>query len=237
MADIRFAANCWATGVIVSNEEKFGNPYGPPELLALRPESERAAICQALAERVQEETQQLLARAGAGPPSDYGGFPVRQTATGSWEETPTVIFAEPASQPNSTDSSASDARRFQVIAPATLHIPAYLFTKLVKLLLVGRHILSQHSYDVAPEGVQLPLLAHQAHAGNVGLELLVGALQLFREDIQLVGCQAVYFSHQQGGTLLVRQPEGFDHPFQGYHLVFEEGLRLVHPSQEQVDGP
>ena len=41
-SDIRFAANCWATGVIVSNEEKFGNPYGPPELLALRPESERA---------------------------------------------------------------------------------------------------------------------------------------------------------------------------------------------------
>jgi hypothetical protein len=112
-SDIRFAANCWATGVIVSNEEKFGNPYGPPELLALRPESERAAICQALAERVQEETQRLLARAGAGPPSDYGGFPVRQTATGSWEETPTVIFAEPASQPNSSDSFESDARRYQ----------------------------------------------------------------------------------------------------------------------------
>ena len=28
-SDIRFAANCWATGVIVSNEEKFGNPYVP----------------------------------------------------------------------------------------------------------------------------------------------------------------------------------------------------------------
>ena len=48
-SDIRFAAKCWATGVIVSNEERFGNPYGPPELLARRPESERAAICQALA--------------------------------------------------------------------------------------------------------------------------------------------------------------------------------------------
>jgi hypothetical protein len=112
-SDIRFAANCWATGVIVSNEERFGNPYGPPELLARRPESERAAICQALAERVYEETQQLLARAGAEPPGDYGGCPVRQTATGSWEESPTVIFAEPASQPTSTDSSESDARRYQ----------------------------------------------------------------------------------------------------------------------------
>ncbi len=66
-ADIRFAANCWVTGVIVSNEEKFGNPYGPPELLALRPESERAAICQALAERAQEDTRQPLAGAGARP--------------------------------------------------------------------------------------------------------------------------------------------------------------------------
>jgi hypothetical protein len=112
-SDIRFAANCWATGVIVSNEERFGNPYEPPELLARRPESERAAICQALAERVYEETQQLLARAGAEPTGDYGGFPVRQTATGSWEEAPTVIFAEPASQPDSTDSSESDARRYQ----------------------------------------------------------------------------------------------------------------------------
>ena len=112
-ADNHFAAICWATGVISSNEERHGNPYGPPDLLARRPESERAAICQALSERVYEETQQLLARAGAGPPSDYGGFPVRQTATGSWEETPTVIFAEPASQPNSSDSSESDARRYQ----------------------------------------------------------------------------------------------------------------------------
>jgi hypothetical protein len=114
-SDIRFAANCWATGVIVSNEEKYGNPYGPPDLLARRPESERAAICQALAERVHEDTQQLLrvARAGVEPPGDYGGYPVRQTATGSWEESPTVIFAEPASQPDSTDSSESDARRYQ----------------------------------------------------------------------------------------------------------------------------
>ena len=63
-ADIRFAANCWATGVIVSNEEKYGNPYGPPDLLARRPESERAAICQALAERVHEDTQQLLTNGG-----------------------------------------------------------------------------------------------------------------------------------------------------------------------------
>jgi hypothetical protein len=114
-SDIRFAANYWATGVIVSNEEKYGNPYGPPDLLARRPESERAAICQALAERVHEDTQQLLlvARAGVEPPGDYGGCPVRQTATGSWEESPTVIFAEPASQPDSTDSSESDARRYQ----------------------------------------------------------------------------------------------------------------------------
>jgi hypothetical protein len=111
-ADNHFAAICWATGVISSNEERHGNPYGPPDLLARRPESERAAICQALAERVQEETQQLLARAGAEPPGDYGGCPVRQTATGSWEETPTVIFAEPASQPNSSDSFESDARRY-----------------------------------------------------------------------------------------------------------------------------
>jgi hypothetical protein len=99
--------------VIRSNEERFGNPYGPPDLLARRPESERAAICQALAERVYEDTQQLLAGAGAGPPSDYGGFPVRRTATGSWEETPTVIFEEPASQPNSTDSFESDAKTFE----------------------------------------------------------------------------------------------------------------------------
>ena len=68
-ADNHFAAICWATGVISSNEERHGNPYGPPDLLARRP--------------------------------------------GSWEESPTVIFAEPASQPTSTDSSASDARRFQ----------------------------------------------------------------------------------------------------------------------------
>ena len=112
-ADNHFAASCWATGVISSNEERHGNPYGPPDLLARRPESERAAICQALAERVYEDTQQLLAGAGGGIPGDYRGFPVRQTATGSWEESPTVIFAEPASQPTSTDSSASDARRFQ----------------------------------------------------------------------------------------------------------------------------
>ena len=112
-ADFHFAASCWATGVISSNEERFGNPYGPPDLLARRPESERAAICQALAEWVYEETQQLLARAGAEPPGDYGGCPVRQTATGSWEESPTVIFAEPANQPNSRDSSESDARRYQ----------------------------------------------------------------------------------------------------------------------------
>ena len=112
-ADNRFAAICWATGVISSNEERHGNPYGPPDLLARRPESERAAICQALAERVYEDTQQLIAGAGGGIPGDYRGFPVRQTATGSWEESPTVIFAEPASQPTSTDSSASDARRFQ----------------------------------------------------------------------------------------------------------------------------
>ena len=50
-ADNHFAAICWATGVISSNEERHGNPYGPPDLLARRPESERAAICQALAER------------------------------------------------------------------------------------------------------------------------------------------------------------------------------------------
>ena len=112
-ADNHFAASCWATGVISSNEERHGNPYGPPDLLARRPESERAAICQALAERVYEDTQQLIAGAGGGIPGDYRGFPVRQTATGSWEESPTVIFAEPASQPTSTDSSASDARRFQ----------------------------------------------------------------------------------------------------------------------------
>ena len=112
-ADSHFAAICWATGVISSNEERHGNPYGPPDLLARRPESERAAICQALAERVYEDTQQLIAGAGGGIPGDYRGFPVRQTATGSWEESPTVIFAEPASQPTSTDSSASDARRFQ----------------------------------------------------------------------------------------------------------------------------
>ena len=112
-ADNHFAAICWATGVISSNEERHGNPYGPPDLLARRPESERAAICQALAERVYEDTQQLIAGAGGGIPGDYRGFPVRQTATGSWEESPTVIFAEPASQPTSTDSSASDARRFQ----------------------------------------------------------------------------------------------------------------------------
>ena len=112
-ADNHFAAICWATGVISSNEERYGNPYGPPDLLARRPESERAAICQALAERVYEDTQQLIAGAGGGIPGDYRGFPVRQTATGSWEESPTVIFAEPASQPTSTDSSASDARRFQ----------------------------------------------------------------------------------------------------------------------------
>ena len=112
-ADNHFAATCWATGVISSNEERHGNPYGPPDLLARRPESERAAICQALAERVYEDTQQLIAGAGGGIPGDYRGFPVRQTATGSWEESPTVIFAEPASQPTSTDSSASDARRFQ----------------------------------------------------------------------------------------------------------------------------
>ena len=112
-ADNHFAAICWATGVISSNEERHGNPYGPPDLLARRPESERAAICQALSERVYEDTQQLLAGAGRGTPDDYRGFPVRQTATGSWEESPTVIFAEPASQPTSTDSSASDARRFQ----------------------------------------------------------------------------------------------------------------------------
>ena len=112
-ADNHFAATCWATGVISSNEERYGNPYGPPDLLARRPESERAAICQALAERVYEDTQQLIAGAGGGIPGDYRGFPVRQTATGSWEESPTVIFAEPASQPTSTDSSASDARRFQ----------------------------------------------------------------------------------------------------------------------------
>ena len=112
-ADNPFAASCWATGVISSNEERHGNPYGPPDLLARRPESERAAICQALAERVYEDTQQLIAGAGGGIPGDYRGFPVRQTATGSWEESPTVIFAEPASQPTSTDSSASDARRFQ----------------------------------------------------------------------------------------------------------------------------
>ena len=111
-ADSHFAAICWATGVISSNEERHGNPYGPPDLLARRPESERAAICQALAERVYEDTQQLIAGAGGGIPGDYRGFPVRQTATGSWEESPTVIFAEPASQPTSTDSSASDARRF-----------------------------------------------------------------------------------------------------------------------------
>ena len=112
-ADNHFAAICWATGVISSNEERHGNPYGPPDLLARRPESERAAICQALSERVYEDTQQLIAGAGGGIPGDYRGFPVRQTATGSWEESPTVIFAEPASQPTSTDSSASDARRFQ----------------------------------------------------------------------------------------------------------------------------
>ena len=112
-ADNHFAAICWATGVISSNEERHGNPYGPPDLLARRPESERAAICQALAERVYEDTQQLIAGAGGGIPGDYRGFPVRQTATGSWEESPTVIFAEPVSQPTSTDSSASDARRFQ----------------------------------------------------------------------------------------------------------------------------
>ena len=112
-ADSHFAAICWATGVISSNEERHGNPYGPPDLLARRPESERAEICQALAERVYEDTQQLIAGAGGGIPGDYRGFPVRQTATGSWEESPTVIFAEPASQPTSTDSSASDARRFQ----------------------------------------------------------------------------------------------------------------------------
>ena len=112
-ADNHFAASCWATGVISSNEERHGNPYGPPDLLARRPESERAAICQALSERVYEDTQQLIAGAGRGTPGDYRGFPVRQTATGSWEESPTVIFAEPASQPTSTDSSASDARRFQ----------------------------------------------------------------------------------------------------------------------------
>ena len=112
-ADNHFAAICWATGVISSNEERHGNPYGPPDLLARRPESERAAICQALAERVYEDTQQLIAGAGGGIPGDYRGFPVRQTATGSWEESPTVIFAEPASQPTPTDSSASDARRFQ----------------------------------------------------------------------------------------------------------------------------
>ena len=112
-ADSHFAAICWATGVISSNEERHGNPYGPPDLLARRPESERAAICQALSERVYEDTQQLIAGAGGGIPGDYRGFPVRQTATGSWEESPTVIFAEPASQPTSTDSSASDARRFQ----------------------------------------------------------------------------------------------------------------------------
>ena len=112
-ADNHFAASCWATGVISSNEERHGNPYGPPDLLARRPESERAAICQALSERVYEDTQQLIAGAGGGIPGDYRGFPVRQTATGSWEESPTVIFAEPASQPTSTDSSASDARRFQ----------------------------------------------------------------------------------------------------------------------------
>jgi len=112
-ADSHFAAICWATGVISSNEERHGNPYGPPDLLARRPESERAAICQALSERVYEDTQQLIAGAGGGIPGDYRGFPVRRTATGSWEESPTVIFAEPASQPTSTDSSASDARRFQ----------------------------------------------------------------------------------------------------------------------------
>jgi hypothetical protein len=112
-ADNHFAASGWATGVISSNEERHGNPYGPPDLLARRPESERAAICQALSERVYEDTQQLIAGAGGGIPGDYRGFPVRQTATGSWEESPTVIFAEPASQPTSTDSSASDARRFQ----------------------------------------------------------------------------------------------------------------------------
>ena len=112
-ADNHFAAICWATGVISSNEERHGNPYGPPDLLARRPESERAAICQALSERVYEDTQQLIAGAGGGIPGDYRGFPVRRTATGSWEESPTVIFAEPASQPTSTDSSASDARRFQ----------------------------------------------------------------------------------------------------------------------------
>ena len=112
-ADNHFAAICWATGVISSNEERHGNPYGPPDLLARRPESERAAICQALAERVYEDTQQLIAGAGGGIPGDYRGFPVRQTATGSWEESPTVIFAEPVSEPTSTDSSASDARRFQ----------------------------------------------------------------------------------------------------------------------------
>ena len=112
-ADNHFAAICWATGVISSNEERHGNPYGPPDLLARRPESERAAICQALAERVYEDTQQLIAGAGGGIPGDYRGFPVRQTATGSWEESPTVIFAEPVSEPTPTDSSASDARRFQ----------------------------------------------------------------------------------------------------------------------------
>ena len=47
-ADSHFAAICWATGVISSNEERHGNPYGPPDLLARRPESERAAICQVL---------------------------------------------------------------------------------------------------------------------------------------------------------------------------------------------
>ena len=52
--------------MIVSNEEKFGNPYGPPELLALRPESERAAICQALAERVQEDTRTAGLQPGDG---------------------------------------------------------------------------------------------------------------------------------------------------------------------------
>ena len=92
--------------------------YGPPEPLALRPEAERAAICQALADKSAEDTHQLLAGAGAGALDLFGGYPVRRSAAGEWEESPTVVFAEPASQPVSSHCSATNARRSQARAPS-----------------------------------------------------------------------------------------------------------------------